>query len=536
MMMKALLLFLWSLLMRPSETNGFDFGFSKPHVRREESRRRLPWGPEECDKILDEITADDIREALARAITTFFDSASVAGIFLLSNIQLLSVNGIQVRKICASCQDFDVNHAEYQRYCGPDAYGYNETFSGLAILPLDQNGSTAFQTGTLPGILYTHGSTADIVPSVSYPGGIFDASVDVLGMGIFPASLGFPVVMPDFLGYGVALGKVYKGYLIKQSYETSIIPLWYKAAQILREESDCRTALANELVVIGYSEGGYASTVVSRALYTLGWSIIKLFAGAVPAKVAGPELIPRLVENVDKGNISLPFFSLTLASSYSSTYKDVANYNKGQDMLRASTRDAVVDMVSSANTTLDYENLIAAEGNLNIFSNDLVAFMREIIQTGDPDPCGHPSQGLNDYLCAALKENDLTDMLETIPFPTVICHSVDDELVSFGNVVNITKNANLTLIKQAGLHGENAVPCFAHDLSDLVSNDIRNYPVQPKHSIEGCSSSATDPAIAESPTLTPTFSGDRSDAVPCHSSIISLLGWLFVIALLFNLD
>jgi pimeloyl-ACP methyl ester carboxylesterase len=75
-----------------------------------------------------------------------------------------------------------------------------------------------------------------------------------------------PVVLPDFFGYGVSNSKISKGFLIRQSYETSIVPLWYKAAQILQNETDCRTVLADELHIGGYSEGGYATMVVAQAL------------------------------------------------------------------------------------------------------------------------------------------------------------------------------------------------------------------------------------------------------------------------------
>jgi hypothetical protein len=64
----------------------------------------------------------------------------------------------------------------------------------------------------------------------------------------------------------VSNNKISKGFLIRQSYETSIVPLWYKTAQILQNETDCMTVLADEMHIGGYSEGGYAAMVVAQAL------------------------------------------------------------------------------------------------------------------------------------------------------------------------------------------------------------------------------------------------------------------------------
>jgi hypothetical protein len=137
--------------------------------------------------------------------------------------------------------------------------------------------------------------------------------------------MGIPAIMPDCFGYGVSNAQIYKAYVIRQSYETSIVPIWYTAARILREESDCQTELANELTLTGYSEGGYAGPLIATALHTLGWNIIKVHAGAAPARV-GSALMPGLLQVslwVSTRQHMQTFFML-LGSSYSSTYRDVA--------------------------------------------------------------------------------------------------------------------------------------------------------------------------------------------------------------------
>jgi hypothetical protein len=67
------------------------------------------------------------------------------------------------KRYVSLCQDFHVDHAYYQEYSGHAAYGYNETFSGLAFLPLEQTRSMEFQRGILPGLLYIHDSTVEVM-------------------------------------------------------------------------------------------------------------------------------------------------------------------------------------------------------------------------------------------------------------------------------------------------------------------------------------------------------------------------------------
>ena len=82
----------------------------------------------------------------------------------------------------------------------------------------------------------------------------------------------------------------FTSYLVKKAYQTSAIPLWLKAQQLIVDETGCETELANTVVVSGYSEGGYGSVAIAQALDCLGVEIIKLQAGGGPYKLASRTL------------------------------------------------------------------------------------------------------------------------------------------------------------------------------------------------------------------------------------------------------
>jgi hypothetical protein len=123
-----------------------------------------------CNTVLATIPADKVQEFLNAAVDAKYGEASASTAVLKATINTRSIHGIQVRRVCSSCQDCEdtIDHPDYQRYCGPQVCGYNQTFSGLLVLPLSQDGSTDFQSGTLPGLIWVHPTIVNTPPSTSY--------------------------------------------------------------------------------------------------------------------------------------------------------------------------------------------------------------------------------------------------------------------------------------------------------------------------------------------------------------------------------
>lgn len=483
-----------------------------------ESARSLQSAEEEygCNAVLDTIPASEIKDFFITAIDTVLGDDVGALVAVFKNmVNTQSKHGIQVRRVCASCSEFDLEGDDYQRYCGVDAYGYNQAFSGLIALPLNDEGELL--EGTLPGVMHMRGTQVNDIPSNQYN----TSKPDLIQFitALFPASTGTPALAPDYFGYGVSNARIYKGYIVRQSYETSIVPLWYKAEQILREESNCTSALANELTIFGYSEGGYAAPVVATALHKLGWRIMRVHAGAIPAR-SGSVLVPNLIHNTDEGLMGRDesVLFVLLGATYSSTFRDLASFNQSQDMVRPESRDAMVELFNTAPGREEFKDYLGEDNWLRHFDQDLVQWARDANE--DPDPCQTRFEiGFNDFLCKSLKDNDITELLETAPFPIDICHGREDVVVVVENLPNMSKNENLTLEMVDGVHDEAAGACSFTGILYLTSGDFTNYPIEPKHFVDGCSAlNSTAGAPAAATTTAPTAPTTTSAPVSSPSS------------------
>jgi hypothetical protein len=138
---------------------------------------------------------------------------------------------------------------------------------------------------------------------------------------------------PHNMGYGKS-SDLYKSYIIRKGYETSIIPLWYQSQTLIQELSGGCAALGNAAIVTGYSEGGYSSVVVAHALYqNAGVDILQVHSGGGPYKTSSASMM-GLFQTILSGKYpteGLPILGL-LGTAYSSTYPDLANFNTSQDM------------------------------------------------------------------------------------------------------------------------------------------------------------------------------------------------------------
>lgn len=499
-----------------------------------ESARSLQSAEEEygCNTVLDTIPASEIKDFFITAIDTVLgDDGGAAGGALVAvfknMVNTKSNYGIQVRRVCASCSDFDLEGDDYQRYCGPDAYGYNQSFSGLLAIPLNDKGELL--EGTLPGAMHMRGTQVNDVPSNQYN----TSKPDLIQFitALFPASTGNPALAPDYFGYGVSNARIYKGYIVRQGYETSIVPLWHKVEQIIREESNCTSALANELAIFGYSEGGYAAPVVATALHKLGWDIMRVHAGAIPARSASV-LVPNLIHSADEGLLSRSesVLFVLLGATYSSTFRDLASFNQSQDMVKPESRDAMAELFNTAPGREEFKNYLGVDNWLRHFDQDLVQWARDAYE--DPDPCQTRFEvGFNDFLCQSLKDNDITELLETAPFPIDICHGREDVVVVVDNLPNMSKNENLTLEMVDGVHDEAAGTCSFTGILYMTSGDFTNYPIEPKHSVDGCSAPPPTMAPPVAPTAAPPAPATTSasgNSPPSHAEQRHSIFGLFV--------
>ena len=86
------------------------------------------------------------------------------------------------------------------------------------------------------------------------------------------------------------IGMIYS-FLVKKAYQTSFVPLWLKAQQIIATETSCQSELANDVVVTGYSEGGFAAVAISDAMHCMGVNVIKMLVGGAPYQIASEQFL-----------------------------------------------------------------------------------------------------------------------------------------------------------------------------------------------------------------------------------------------------
>jgi hypothetical protein len=248
------------------------FQQAHPSPNNNNHHRKLPYQPAiyKCNKVIATFSPDEVSTIL----DTFFLNivGPIQAPFFRSKFFPLLQYGVQVKTVCASCKSTKKNlskkeksNADYKKYCGKKVYGYKSKQSGLVMIPLvvagqdgDNDNSLVELSGTLAAFIHTRGTVISRfdVPSQSWSteeDGHQD--VELLMCFLATATRGRVSIAPDFMGYGYDF-KSARGYLVRDSYITSMLPLWMKVKSDLSIATDCQTALGGAAFVRGYSEGG----------------------------------------------------------------------------------------------------------------------------------------------------------------------------------------------------------------------------------------------------------------------------------------
>jgi pimeloyl-ACP methyl ester carboxylesterase len=148
--------------------------------------------------------------------------------------------------------------------------GENITASGLVCTPLiaGEYPVICFQNGTNTVNAY---APTEFVINTTYQ------MVEIV------ASMGFVVVIPDYPGFG-ASAQIPHPYLIAEPTVTSIVDMLFAVKELTGSEMD-EISLKNEYYLIGYSQGGWATMALHKALeinYPGEFNLIGSVCGAGP--------------------------------------------------------------------------------------------------------------------------------------------------------------------------------------------------------------------------------------------------------------
>ncbi len=196
-----------------------------PPVEPEPEPALEPTGPGrlEAATLLNRISVADIAQAIANAPATGERLPPIAPVYEVANHRL--------------------------SYLTVDGQGRTVTASGLVSVPVKAAGARS------PLISYQHGT---IFKDAEAPSNHAVASEVAVAL----ASLGYIVVAPDYVGYGVSKGAEHP-YLLAAPSASAVLDLLTAAKSWRRSQ-----ALADngQLFLVGYSEGGYVTMAAHRAM------------------------------------------------------------------------------------------------------------------------------------------------------------------------------------------------------------------------------------------------------------------------------
>jgi hypothetical protein len=232
---------------------------------------------------------------------------------------------------------------------------------------------------------------------------------------------------------------------------------------------------------------GYGSIAIAEGLNrALGIDIIQVRSGAAPSSIL--TTIMEMVRNFGPDN-NEGFWNVAvlLGAVFSSTNAGVANYDMDQNFLNDNylyTREWLNEekvsefVINERLLTIFIEKELELDDILTEFWNpNLISFLQGAIDAGVDNPCA-PSYsgyevGVNDKFCEAFLQNDLIDVLRNAKYPVNICHSSEDEIVSYENVPDDRLNPKyLTVDTVVGDHNAAGAACTIRDILYLASPEF----------------------------------------------------------------
>ena len=317
--------------------------------------------------------------------------------------------------------------------------GYIDTLSGLVAFP--HSPIEAF-----PILSYQHGTAVNDASAPSLAGLTMD-NPEVLIISLVTAPSGFITLFPDYEGLGDP--NKFHPFIIAESYTHSVINMVRAVKQLSAElEGDDQFQFNDQLFLIGYSEGGYATMAVQRGIelnFSDEFTITTSCPMAGPYDLAGtmvdyflsipsypkPFYVPFVLtshlwyyqgEDVDFGDYFEPFWADTLPSLFDGTHFG--------DEIDALMPENPLDII--------------LPDVLEEFTNNEDHFFRQTLQ-----------------------QNTLLDWIPMSP--TYLYHGIGDDIVPFQNaqvaydtfVSNGADSVTLTLYpEEMGGHGEVATTCL----------------------------------------------------------------------------
>lgn len=290
--------------------------------------------------------------------------------------------------------------------------------SGAVAVPMDVNSA-------MPLLSFQHGtvSARHRVPSRQ--------GFDLISMGL--GGSGYVTALPDYIGLGTS--DTFHAYVHAASLGNAVVDLLYATRRLCDEQA---VALNNQLFLVGYSEGGFATMAAHREIEL---NHAAEFSVTASAPMAGPYNLSEVMVNqilADEVYPSPGYLPYTLIS-----------YNKVYDLF-----DGLSEIMQEPYAT-QLDALFDGSKSLRYINKQLPSIPKQILNdqfVADLQEASHP-------LRLVLQENDVHNWAPVAPMR--LFHCVDDDQVSF-------QNAEVAL-KAFQQHGADHVELAALEFGDHES-------------------------------------------------------------------
>ena len=369
-------------------------------------------------------------ELWGMADTTAMAKANVAGVTSPQRASSTSVAGImqELLDFSKSTEAIELSGL----YKSIDVDGQPTILSGKVILPAKG-----------PIKRYILVSHYTIASNKEAPSNIFSLE------GLL-VKLGYALIIPDYIGYGVTVDKVHP-YLVMELTATNVLDMYYAVVPFL-EKAGCAPE-HDDIYLMGYSQGGATTMAVQHAIehHDKPIKIRRVFAGGGPYDIkytydqfvetnwaSYPCAVPIMMQGMVVGN------KLDLDMS---------------KMMKPFIYENLDDWVNSKRYTAGQINALLGT---NVTSELLT-----------PLGMNRTSQEVSE-LYKAMVNNSILTYSWTPKAPVFMFHSMDDDVVPFENAMRAKskwKNANIQY--SFGHYGNHQVGCvrFIYTVQTLLEND-----------------------------------------------------------------
>ncbi|NQU55525.1 MAG: prolyl oligopeptidase family serine peptidase [Bacteroidetes bacterium] len=182
---------------------------------------------------------------------------------------------------------------------------YNTSFKGEDVIA---SGIVSVPTseGEYPVLSYQNGTNTlhSDAPSVDYDNTLFQMLESI-------ASTGFIVTFPDYLGFG-STDNMFHPYLDKESTVQTVLDMQRATKELVSNYLDIE--MNNDLYITGYSQGGWATMQVQKAIEQQHSAEFNLIASACGA---GPYNLNYINEYIlDQSEYPMPYYVGYIFNSY----------------------------------------------------------------------------------------------------------------------------------------------------------------------------------------------------------------------------